>query len=58
MCADIYPAVSRQKEPKAGYFRDAAQDGGLLSSFGLSWATEVEPLLDLKASWSPKMRSV
>jgi hypothetical protein len=54
MCADIYPAVTRQEEPKSGYFRIAAQDGGLLSSFGLSWAAEVEPRLDSEGRLEPK----
>ena len=60
MCADIYRAkdqvAERKREPlaHAGYFRNADQDSGLLSAFGLTWKAVVEPMLDSEGWLSPE----
>ncbi len=56
MPTDIYPAArtAEKKPPLAGYFRSASRDCGLLSSFGLRWNKEVQPLLDCEGRLSPR----
>jgi hypothetical protein len=37
-----------------GYFRDSYNDGNLLWKFGLSWWTDVIPMLDAKSCLAPE----